>query len=170
MSIAFDEASIKADPAYPKVLELKGNLTGKSCLVSFSGGVDSTLLAFLARWICTRSLAVTASSPTLGRGELQSARKLASLIGIPHRVIQYNELENPEFAKNPRDRCYHCKKGLLDAMGGIIDLRRFGSDWVTAPEVWDIYRRYAEGVRFERLFPAAGEDPCYLYPAEHLSE
>lgn len=51
-----------------------------------------------------------------------------------------------------------------------IDLRRFGAGWVTAEDVWGIYRRYAEGVRFERLFPAPGEEMYYLYPAEHLSE
>lgn len=119
MTVSFDEACIKADPAHAKFLKLRDILRGKSALVSFSGGVDSTLLAFLARWICTRSLAVTAASPTLGIGELEGARKLASLIGIPHRVIEYDELENPEFAKNPRERCYHCKKGLLEAMVGI---------------------------------------------------
>ncbi len=119
MSIPFSDVRIKADPAYPKFLKLREILRGKSALVSFSGGVDSTLLAFLARWICPKSIAVTASSPTLGPGELQNARKLASLIGMPHKVIEYDELENPEFARNPRDRCYHCKKGLLEAMARI---------------------------------------------------
>jgi uncharacterized protein len=116
MSVTLDETPIKGDLAYPKFLRLKDSLIGKSALVSFSGGVDSTLLAFLARCVCTRSLAVTASSPTFGPGELENAKRVASFIGIPHKVIEYDELEDPEFAKNPRDRCYYCKKGLLEAM------------------------------------------------------
>ncbi len=116
---SFNEDRIKQDPAYPKFLKLKEILQGKSALVSFSGGIDSTLLAFLARWICPRSLAVTGASPTLGTGELDGARELASLIGIPHRVIEHDELQNPQFSKNSRDRCYHCKKGLLEAMTRI---------------------------------------------------
>jgi len=51
-----------------------------------------------------------------------------------------------------------------------IDLRRYGTAWVTAPEVWDIYRTFIEGVPLEKLFPESEADRVYYYPEEHLHE
>ena len=85
-----------------------------SALVAFSGGVDSSVLAVLAyRALGDHALAVTADAPTLAPGELEGAKKVAAQIGIRHIVIFYDELQEPEFAKNPVDRCYYCKKGLI---------------------------------------------------------
>lgn len=85
-----------------------------SALVAFSGGVDSSVLAALAyRALGDRALAVTADAPTLAPGELECAKDVAKEIGIWHIVIFYDELKEPEFAKNPVDRCYYCKKGLI---------------------------------------------------------
>ena len=85
-----------------------------SAIVAFSGGVDSSVLAALAyRALGNRALAVTADAPTLAPGELEGAKRVAKEIGIKHIVIFYDELEEPEFAKNPVDRCYYCKKGLI---------------------------------------------------------
>ncbi len=85
-----------------------------SALVAFSGGVDSSVLAALAYMaLGNNAFAVTADSQTLAPGELECAKEVAKEIGIRHEVIFYNELDEPEFAKNPVDRCYYCKKGLL---------------------------------------------------------
>lgn len=82
--------------------------------VAFSGGVDSTLLAFIARQeLGDRALAVTATSPTYPSSEETEARSLAASIGIRHIVIESNELEIPGFADNPPDRCYSCKRELF---------------------------------------------------------
>jgi len=99
-----------------------------SALVAFSGGVDSSVLATLAyRALGDRALAVTADAPTMAPGELEGAKRVAKEIGIRHMVIFYDELEEPEFAKNPVDRCYYCKKGLIRELKKIAEQRGINS-------------------------------------------
>jgi uncharacterized protein len=82
----------------------------ESVVVAFSGGVDSGLLCAAAwRALDERMLAVTVHSPVESLGDVESARKLAEQVGFPLRVVDYDDLSNPEFVSNPPDRCYICK-------------------------------------------------------------
>ena len=88
-----------------------------TAIVAFSGGVDSSLVAALAaRALGDRALAVTAVSPALASGELRGARGVAAAVGIAHRTITTDELARPEYRRNDRFRCYHCKTELYDRL------------------------------------------------------
>jgi uncharacterized protein len=86
-----------------------------SLLVAFSGGVDSTFLLKVARETLGREkvLAVTARSPVYPKREYAAARKLAKAMDAQHLFIDSHELDLPQFAANPVNRCYHCKGELF---------------------------------------------------------
>ncbi len=92
-----------------------------SLLVAFSGGVDSTFLLKVARETLGRGgvVAVTARSPVYPKREYAAARKLAEEIDAQHIFVDSHELDLPEFAANPVNRCYHCKRELFSQLKEI---------------------------------------------------
>ena len=85
-----------------------------SAVVAFSGGVDSTFLARVAKDVyAEKLLLITASSSTYPFYELEEAKSLANLLGINHRIIVSEEIDIPGYADNPPDRCYYCKSELF---------------------------------------------------------
>ena len=89
-------------------------------LVSYSGGVDSSLLALLAREALGDSaLAVILDSETLPRRELEQAVALAEHMGLNFRVARHNILDQEPFRENPPDRCYICKKSAIALLKSI---------------------------------------------------
>ncbi len=82
--------------------------------VAFSGGVDSSLLLFLAYAVAPdRCLALTIDAPYHFRSELSAAATFARQLGVPHRVITFDPARVPHLLHNPPERCYLCKQALL---------------------------------------------------------
>jgi uncharacterized protein len=112
-----------------KLVTLKNYISefGKGgVVIAFSGGVDSSTLAAVSHLVLAdRVVAVIATSPTYTSEELQDAKQIAKNIGIQLYTVQTKELENPDFAKNPENRCYFCKKELLQTLVSFANERGF---------------------------------------------
>jgi pyridinium-3,5-biscarboxylic acid mononucleotide sulfurtransferase len=86
-------------------------------VVACSGGVDSALLAVAAhRSLGDAAVAVTTVSPSMASGDLDLAAAVCRQFGIGHHVLHTREVEDPNYARNPPDRCYFCKLQLVGAM------------------------------------------------------
>lgn len=91
-------------------------------LVAFSGGVDSTFLLKTAHEVLGKNvLAVIASSETYPQREREEALRLARKFNIRYKVIETKELESSDFANNPPQRCYFCKKELFSKLKDIAE-------------------------------------------------
>jgi uncharacterized protein len=109
-------------PVETRVTKLKAYFAGYAgAIIAYSGGVDSALLAYVAHLAFgDNMLAAMADSPSLSRREYRHALNFAKTHKIPLQIIQTQEMQNPFYAANQGDRCYHCKKALFEK---INDLR-----------------------------------------------
>ncbi|HEY9825204.1 MAG TPA: ATP-dependent sacrificial sulfur transferase LarE, partial [Stenomitos sp.] len=115
-------------------------------LVAYSGGVDSTLVAKVAQDVLgDRALAVTAVSPSLLPEDLEDAKVQAAQIGIAHQLIETHELENPNYANNPINRCYFCKSELYDTLKPLA--QQWGYDSVVDGVNADDLQDYRPGIQ-----------------------
>ncbi|WP_101477221.1 ATP-dependent sacrificial sulfur transferase LarE [Candidatus Nitrosotalea bavarica] len=96
-------------------------------LVALSGGVDSALVAYAAqKALGKQAIAVTADYKTLSQEELESAKIVCQEIGIRHIIIEYNELDNPDFVKNDQNRCFHCRTELSEHLLRLSKIEKIG--------------------------------------------
>ncbi|MGC1462922.1 MAG: ATP-dependent sacrificial sulfur transferase LarE [Terracidiphilus sp.] len=108
-----------------KLLALETRLKQLGTLmVAYSGGVDSAFLAATAhRVLGDKMLAVLADSASLARKDMEQACAFASLQGMRLEVVETQELDKPEYARNDENRCFHCKDELfatMKALGGKL--------------------------------------------------
>lgn len=106
-----------------KLTRLKKILSGIGpCLIAYSGGVDSSLLLKLAKQVLgNKVLAVIATSEIYPHQELIQAKNMAKLLGVRYIVIRTKEYHDPEFKKNPFNRCFYCKKELFTELKKIAE-------------------------------------------------
>ena len=91
-------------------------------VVAFSGGVDSSVVAVACQKANLEfTCAVTAQSPSVPAWQMETAVALASEIGIPHRVVLTDELDNSDYQRNDSNRCFYCKDTLYASITQLID-------------------------------------------------
>ncbi|MHA1617452.1 MAG: ATP-dependent sacrificial sulfur transferase LarE [Candidatus Njordarchaeales archaeon] len=90
-------------------------------IVAFSGGVDSSVILATAALALgsDKVIAVTSTSPIHPEEDLEWAKKIASMLNVKHILIRTNELSDPNFVRNPPERCYYCKKNLIKQLKNI---------------------------------------------------
>jgi uncharacterized protein len=99
-----------------------------SAVVAYSGGVDSSLLAYAAHLaLGERMLAVTIHSPLEPSDSADQAAAFACQVGLPHEVISVPVLDQDNVRGNPPDRCYHCKKAILGQLHSTARERGFST-------------------------------------------
>ncbi len=114
-------------------------------LVALSGGVDSALVAYAAhKSLGENCMAITADYKTLAQEELESAKKICSEIEVRHIVIEYNELDNPNFVKNDRERCLHCRTELANHLTKVSKVEK--ADLIVDGTNIDELKEYRPGI------------------------
>ncbi len=118
-------------------MKLKAYFSGhEGAVIAYSGGVDSALLAYVAHLaLGNKMLAALADSPSLSRKEYRHAVAFAKNHEIPLQIINTQEMQNPYYAANRGDRCYHCKKALFER----IDELRLQPDNPFSQLPWPIF-------------------------------
>jgi uncharacterized protein len=107
-----ETAITMVDAYHQKLDSAKSLMLGRRILVAFSGGVDSSVLAALAKESAKQVLLLTVNSPTVPDVEKETADRVAKELGLDHESVEVDWLGNEELADNPENRCYLCKKQL----------------------------------------------------------
>lgn len=124
-----------------KEMKLESVLRGIGrLLVAYSGGVDSSYLAWKAHQVLgSNSLAVTGESASVPSSQRRMAVRLAEQFGFPHEIINTNEMARQEYRENPPNRCYFCKDELFSILKTMAIQRSYGAvaDGLNADDIGD---------------------------------
>jgi uncharacterized protein len=116
-----------------------------SVVVCFSGGIDSALLLRAAHGVLgDQALGLTAVSPSLPPGEREESAAVARAIGARHEFVESHEIDDPSYAANGPDRCFHCKTELYSLT--TAEARRRGFAAVTSGIIVDDLGDYRPGI------------------------
>jgi uncharacterized protein len=98
----------------------------ESCIVAFSGGVDSSYLVLIAHQeLQLNALAVTAESPSYPSHQREIALDLVKRYNFRHEFIASQEMEDSNYVENPSNRCYFCKHELYSRLQELARMRGF---------------------------------------------
>lgn len=112
--------SLSMNPAEKEqqLVQFLGGFHG--AIVAFSGGVDSSYLAFLShRTLGPAARIVTALSPSVSRSQEEMVRQFVARYGVNHQFIRTDEMNDPDYAANPDNRCYFCKSELFERLRNL---------------------------------------------------
>ena len=122
------EPSAARSPEQKQELLLDALRRLDSLLVAFSGGADSAYLAWATHTtLGERALAVTALSPSFSAYDREQVEALVRHLRPRHEFIETREVENPLYAANNPDRCYHCKAELFTELDRMAAARGFAA-------------------------------------------
>jgi uncharacterized protein len=125
----------------------------RSVIVAYSGGADSAYLAWAAHQVLgDRALAVTADSASLPESHKRDAEEFARTWGMRHEYVLTREFQNPDYARNGPDRCFHCKDELFTRLDEISHQR--GIEYVVYGVNLDDLGDYRPGQRAAKLHRA----------------
>jgi uncharacterized protein len=110
-----------SDDLRQKIDKINEIFTNQRVIIAYSGGLDSTLVCYLAKLYANEVLPIIVNDPTTPSQELHQADEFTKLFGIPLRIIVLETLDIPEFIQNQPDRCYYCKKNLLTSLEKIAE-------------------------------------------------
>ncbi len=97
----------------------------ENALIAFSGGVDSSVVAKVARnCLSEKAIAVTLNLEIISEAEVEASRRVAREIGIRHIIIRHEILKNERFVENSEKRCYYCKREMMEILKELAE--RFG--------------------------------------------